>query len=225
MRQKIQIPAVTERDRRRFWSKVSISDNKELCWEWQRPKNIGGYGNFDLRGKAFMSHRVAFFMENGIDPKDLCVCHKCDNPACVNPNHLFLGTDKDNVHDMLKKGRFALRRGEESSNAKLKDFQVREILEKHKNGQSIPSLYKEYNVSYNIVYSILRRRTAWKHLSEGYNKRKLEYGNSKLDKLKVLEIREKFSNGEKTVKELSNLFKVSLPTIYYIVNRETWANI
>lgn len=223
MRQKNTIPAITEKDRKRFWSKVAIKDNKEVCWEWQRGKNIGGYGNFDLRGKTFVSHRIAFFMENGIDPKDLCVCHKCDNPACVNPNHLFLGTDKDNVHDMHKKGRFGLRRGEGTHNSKLKDFQVKEILEKHKNGQSVPSLCKEYNVSSAIVHSILRRVTR-KFLSEGYEKRKLEYGNSKLNKSKVLEIRKKFSDGEAT-KELAKLFNVTIASISYIVNRKTWANI
>lgn len=222
MRQKNIIPAITEKDRKRFWSKVSINDNKEVCWEWQRGKSvIGGYGNFDLRGKTFRAHRIAFFMGNGADPKDLCVCHKCDNPACVNPNHLFLGTDKDNVHDMHKKGRFSVRRGEENNLSKLKEGQVKEILEKHKNGQSASSLCKEYNVSSTVIYSIVNRIT-WKYLSEGYDKRKLEYGNSKLNKSKVIEIREKFSKGGKTMKELAILFNVTVTSICYIVNRKTW---
>ena len=88
----------------RFWSKVRKDGSS--CWEWTANKDRKGYGKFGLAGRTVGAHRVAYMLTRGplLDPK-LCVCHHCDNPSCVNPAHLFLGTKSDNAHDMIQKGR------------------------------------------------------------------------------------------------------------------------
>lgn len=88
----------------RFWSKVAVKELDE-CWEWQAGKAGGGYGTFRVHHKMWQAHRVAWALTYGPIPKGLFVCHRCDNPGCCNPYHLFLGTNADNLRDAAKKGR------------------------------------------------------------------------------------------------------------------------
>jgi hypothetical protein len=84
-----------------FWEKVNIK-NKDECWEWQGKNDPAGYGRYSI---GYYAHRLAWEYINGEIPISMFVCHHCDNPLCVNPLHLFLGTAKDNTDDMIKKGR------------------------------------------------------------------------------------------------------------------------
>jgi len=91
----------------RFWSRVDKSDD---CWEWTRGKFTSGYGSVYFKGKRVQTHRVSWVLTFGEIPEHdsyhgMCVLHKCDNPGCVNPDHLFLGTQQDNITDMIHKHR------------------------------------------------------------------------------------------------------------------------
>ena len=90
----------------RFWSKVAMAGDDE-CWEWLAGHHSKGYGTFDIDNRSWRAHRVAWMLINGDDPGDSCVLHSCDNRNCVNPAHLFLGSNEDNVADHNTKGRQA----------------------------------------------------------------------------------------------------------------------
>lgn len=93
---------ISEIDKARFWTKVAVTD---YCWEWSANRCQDGYGMFKLNGKDVKASRVAYAIVNGEIPADLHVLHKCDNPCCVNPDHLFTGTHQDNMLDRQRKGR------------------------------------------------------------------------------------------------------------------------
>lgn len=75
------------------------------CWLWTGFEHHNGYGGLMIKNVTVLAHRLSWQIHNGPIPKGLCVCHKCDTPFCVNPDHLFLGTNKDNIHDAIRKGR------------------------------------------------------------------------------------------------------------------------
>lgn len=90
---------------RKFFGRILKEDFGKKCWIWQGSKSSEGYGQVTIQGKTIGTHRFSYKYHKKIDPGKYLVCHTCDNPPCVNPNHLWLGTEKDNVHDMHHKGR------------------------------------------------------------------------------------------------------------------------
>src|SRR5690349_6165276 len=104
----------------RFWSRVDKLSDPNGCWVWIGYRHNGTHGRrgiISIKGKDIYVHRFSWEIHNGEIPKDMCVCHRCDNPICVNPDHLFLGTHQDNVRDMVQKGRSA--RGSKNSHSIL----------------------------------------------------------------------------------------------------------
>ena len=152
---------ISNRDITRFWSKVDKRSDSE-CWEWIAGKYPRGYGSFYLGKRSYASSRIAWVMTFGPIPEGLFVCHKCDNPSCVNPGHLFLGTPKDNMQDKSKKMRGTF--GRSVNTVKLTEEQVIEIRFKYSSGNISPGkLAKEYSVSRTAVRKIIDMEN-WKWL-------------------------------------------------------------
>lgn len=149
----------------RFWFHVPLAGPDE-CWEWQGRRTPDGYGQVRLIGVAspVRAHRLSWEIHNGPIRNALHVLHHCDNPACVNPRHLFLGTHSDNMKDMVAKGRHrGGPQGERARSAKLTPILVVEIREKAAQGVSYPELSHEYGMSTSAICNVVLRRT-WKHV-------------------------------------------------------------
>lgn len=151
----------TSQNSERFWSKVDLSraDEEFACWEWAAGQNQRGYGRIMWQNHARGAHRIAYLLAFGEFPPGICVCHHCDNPCCCNPNHLFLGTHNDNMHDMYQKGRRIQvpSYGEKHGKHKLSDAQVADIRERYAQGSvSQDALAKEYDVSQRQIWRIVR---------------------------------------------------------------------
>lgn len=141
----------------RFWEKVVVHSD---CWLWTGSQNRGGYGIFNNG----LAHRFSWSLVHGSIPKGLQICHVCDVRACVKPEHLFLGSQQDNVSDMHQKGRQRHLKGQESGSSKLTELQVlqiRDLYELHHFSQQ--HLAERFGVSQRTVSFIVRRQT-WKLL-------------------------------------------------------------
>jgi len=146
----------------RFWAKV---DKSGECWEWTAFKDDCGYGCFGLNGRRERAHRVALILD-GVDiPLGMCVCHHCDNPGCVNPDHLFIASHTENMKDMKNKGRGI--NGEKNGNARLTDQDILRMFDLLKCGVRQVDIAKYFNVGTGHM-SRIKNGTRWNHLQEKY---------------------------------------------------------
>lgn len=144
----------------RFWSKA---DKTGECWNWLYSKNEYGYGHFYYNGKTFTASRLAWKLTNGEIPLGLEVCHICDNPACVRPQHLYLGTHKENMRESFRKKRSRIPglKGEAHYKTKLTLEQVEEIRSECTKGVQQKFFALKYDLSPSAICSIVRERN-WK---------------------------------------------------------------
>jgi hypothetical protein len=145
----------------RLWPRVN-RNGPNGCWIWTGGKGRRGYGRIQHEGRTRAAHCVAYELTHGPIENDLLVCHTCDNPPCVNPAHLFLGTAKDNTQDALRKGRMT--HGEKQWTAKLTAeavIEIRHLYAQHAMGAR--ALSKRFGVCETNIWCIVKRET-WKHL-------------------------------------------------------------
>lgn len=153
-------------DRERFKA-MWLLDHKG-CWLWTGYKVRGGYGDFWYSGGRMPAHRYAWIMHNGAIPEGLHVLHRCDVPACVNPEHLWLGTNTDNIRDSISKGRFIFQKtrwfGSACNSAKMSDRDVEKIREMGARGITQRGIASQLGVSEDAVGNVLRGKT-WRFAS------------------------------------------------------------
>lgn len=160
----------------RFWEKVNIKTNKE-CWEWKGVLS-GNYGMFWFEGTMVLAHRMSYaihyddmsiinhtksYHENNNEFD--CILHHCDNPKCCNPNHLYIGNNKDNIHDKVIRNRAQRLHGDLNGNSKLSEQDVINIRSEYisrKNG-GVVAIAKKYKISSTNVHDIIKRKI-WKHI-------------------------------------------------------------
>lgn len=147
-----------------FWSLVQKGDK---CWLWNGKVDRDGYGRLYFDGKMQLAHRVSYQLVNGPITNGLYVLHHCDTPRCVNPNHLFLGTQADNIRDAVKKERLVKPpklTGARNPNNKLSAEQVLEIRRRYVKGKvGAPTLAKEFGLNTKTVQQIVKRQV-WRHI-------------------------------------------------------------
>jgi hypothetical protein len=159
----------------RFWGKVDKSAGPDGCWPWAEGRCGSGYGKFRYATKGYASHRLAYEIQHGPIPEGLCVLHRCDNPPCCNPAHLFAGTHADNMKDRNSKGRQArgdkvasrlypgIRKGTLNGRARLTESTVVLIRAEYANGATLVELAQQHGVSFSAVSRLVRRET-WAHV-------------------------------------------------------------
>lgn len=164
----------TEKELARFWAKVDKNGPTPVhvpglgnCWIWTGAKARKGwpYGRLRTNKRWISAHRFSFELVNGPIPRGRLILHRCDTPPCIRPEHLRLGTSKDNTRDMFEKGRAAHAGalGEANSHAKLTEQQVIAIRQRFHRGELIRRLALEYGLGVSAISSIVNGRT-WKHV-------------------------------------------------------------
>lgn len=172
----------TEHELANFWSKVRKGDD---CWEWQGARTPFGHGVFSNKAGMKTAHRFSYLIHHGEMPQGMFVCHKCDNPACVNPAHLEIGDQFDNMGGCSKRGRIA--RGNRHPRSKLTDVKAKAILMLYRDGVGLMELTQMFRVSQNAIRQVVtgvtwhhatglpKKRDKWNKTTQNYEKRQADH--------------------------------------------------
>jgi hypothetical protein len=193
----------------RFWPKVKIGKANE-CWEWQAAKYSNGYGTIGApRGaRQLLAHRVSYELTHDVSlPKSILVLHKCDNPPCVNPKHLRLGTPKDNSQDALKKGRFPT--GDRHSS--------------RLHPERVPRGDRHW--ARRRPELLQRGDSHWTHQHPERRTRGEQIGNAKLTESVVQAIRNQHARGELTQAQLARKYHVSPAQLHRVIHKICWGHV
>lgn len=162
----VEVPIPDAKTIERFWSKINGQGSPDACWLWESTLFSSGYGTFRMLNRSFRAHRVAYSIINGAIPSgSFVVAHRCDNPKCVNPNHLFLTNQKGNANDRdAKERRVDIPRGAVNGNSKLSTEKVIEMRRRYSDGViSLKSIGLDYGITASNVCAIINRKT-WAHI-------------------------------------------------------------
>jgi len=199
----------------RFWAKVNRTDS---CWLWTGSKTIGGYGQFPYKRIPLLAHRVSYLISCGDIPDGLIVCHHCDNPSCVRPDHLFVGTHKDNFEDMVKKGREGIKNTNKETNILIESIRN----DFHFNNLSVPDLCKKYETSHSFTLKVVKGIThknsggplyTGKFVRGGYRGRSKT--PTKREKILLM-----YESGEYTSgAEIARIIEATHDYVYYVIRQ------
>jgi len=178
-----------------------------------------GYGRIDVGGEMEMAHRVSWEINNGAIPDGMCVLHKCDNTFCININHLFLGTQLENIKDMVKKNR---------QYKTLSENDVLVIRDRLLDGMLKSDVSSEFNISVSTIYNISSGKTwrstgAWKPLN--LRKKGSKHCKAKLNEDDVAKIRRDIINGTRSRSEIASMYSMSISAIKHIASGRTWRHV
>lgn len=218
----------------RFWSKVG-NERGNGCWEWAAWKDKDGYGAMKLRseGLALMAraHRISYVLHHGEIPDGLIVRHRCDNPSCVNPSHLLLGTTAENMADKVRRGRLPNQRGERNPANKLNDEAVRQIIAvlSRPDPPTQKEIANQFGIS-QMTVSLIRQGKVWSHIERPgrLNHASMPKGEThKLSKLHDEDIRyiRRLVAAGYSQQFVGNLFGVNQVTISCIALGKTWTHV
>jgi len=222
------IPLPSESDFNRFWQKVAFTANANLCWNWtaEIQSEKKPYGIFHLKNKSYTASRVAYAFHFKEDPKELCVLHKCDNPQCVNPAHLFLGTNMDNVIDKVKKGRqSSVECWNKGKETKFRLWDNKNCKATKEDFLEMKSLYEQKKMSTNEL--VKKFKISKQAISKGIRALGADVPKiyTVLKEADVIQIREKRKNEKTSYNELAEEFNIHKATVYQILSRQTWKHI
>ena len=201
----------------RFWSKVERTFETD-CWFWKASIDVNGYGQFGLAPGQFgaktwtmaKAHRVAWLLTNGEIPAGMFLCHKCDMPRCVNPSHLFLGTQTDNMRDCVAKDRHGC--GRVGQPIYYDIARIRKIIDAYKRGELVRNITKRHEISRTHLLRILKR-----------HKIPLRFtGSRKLNETEVRQIRLLYAQGHISQQALGVRFGVTQTAIGLITRGVNW---
>jgi hypothetical protein len=190
----------------RFWGRVQKTDT---CWLYTGAMNEHGYGLVNVKGKIYKAHRFAYLLLAGPIPDGLFLCHQCDTPACVRPDHMFVGTQKDNLQDMSRKGR-----GSKVPNGA--SLQSGNAHWTHRKPESIAR--GERHRSRTAPESIMRGESHYYRQHPERVIRGEQHANAKLKDAQAKEIAERYKAGGITMKALAGEYAVSTSLVHLIVN-------
>jgi len=217
-----------------YFNRKTVKNEENNCIEWIGWRDKDGYGGAYRNGKNIRAHRFSYELFIGPIPKGKNVCHKCDNPSCVNPDHLYVGTQRDNMYDKVERDRCNLKCGEEAKVSRLTEAQVVEIIREKKSGTKVQRIIDKYAISKSTIMDIMQGKL-WKHIDrdsiEPYKQPKKDsigrtVGNKfvKLTEKDVKDIKQKLMNNEK-LKSVAEEFGVSGVFISKIRDEKVWKHI
>jgi transposase-like protein len=203
----------------RLWANT---DKSGECWIWKGNTDKDGYGSIRISSrKAMRVHRLSFFLSTKIDPAGKLVCHHCDNPGCVNPAHLYLGTALENNRDKVTRGRCNWAKGEKVFNAKFTKEQIKDIFRQYRQGGVLQAdIAKYYGVTQGAIHLILSGK-CWGHLDIEpiKNMRSApKVSNRALTPEQEEQLRIERNNGV-MIKDLSIKYGIWRQTVRKIINR------